>query len=65
MEGAELEMEEVPATGKCRACGAESRLAAFPLLCDSCGSHDLEIIEGEKLYVESLELEECPAQTRS
>ena len=56
-EGAELEMQEVPATGLCKNCGEESRLAAFPLVCDSCGSHALEIIEGEELLVESLELE--------
>ena len=57
-EGAELEMQQIPATGVCRDCGEESRLAAFPLQCGSCHSHDLEIIEGEELLVESLELEE-------
>ncbi len=58
VEGAELEMEEVPVTGKCRACGAESRLQSFPLQCAECGGYDLEILEGEELYVESLEMEE-------
>jgi hydrogenase nickel incorporation protein HypA/HybF len=56
-EGAELELQQVPATGVCKECGEESRLAAFPLQCRSCRSHDLEIIEGEELLVESLELE--------
>jgi hydrogenase nickel incorporation protein HypA/HybF len=56
-EGAELEMQQVPATGVCKECGEESRLVAFPLQCRSCRSHDLEIIEGEELLVESLELE--------
>jgi hydrogenase nickel incorporation protein HypA/HybF len=65
VEGAELEIDEVPVTGECRACGAENRLESFPLLCNSCGSHDLEILTGEELYVESLELEERPAQTKS
>jgi hydrogenase nickel incorporation protein HypA/HybF len=62
VEGAELEMEEVPVTGKCRACGAESRLQSFPLQCGQCGGFDLEIVEGEELYVESLEMEEHPAE---
>ena len=57
-EGAELEMQQVPATGVCKDCGEESRLVAFPLQCRSCRNHDLEIIEGEELLVESLELEE-------
>ena len=56
-EGAKLEMQQVPATGVCKECGEESCLDAFPLQCRSCRSHDLEIIEGEELLVESLELE--------
>jgi hydrogenase nickel incorporation protein HypA/HybF len=58
VEGAELEMEEIPVTGKCRECGAESQLTEFPLQCRACGAFDLEILQGEELYVESLELEE-------
>ena len=62
VEGAELALEEVPATGKCRACAAESRLAQFPLQCVACGSFDLELIAGEELYVDSLEMEEAPSE---
>jgi hydrogenase nickel incorporation protein HypA/HybF len=58
VEGAELEMEEVPVKGRCRECGAESQLTEFPLQCTACGTFDLEILQGEELYVESLELEE-------
>ena len=58
VEGAELEMEEVPALGKCQACAAESRLQSFPLQCEECGGFDLQILEGEELYVESLEMNE-------
>ena len=58
VEGAELALEEIPVTGKCRGCGAESQLTEFPLQCTACGAFDLEILQGEELYVESLELEE-------
>ncbi len=58
VEGADLELEDVPATGLCRDCGTESRLKSFPLQCEACGGFDLELLEGEELYVESLELEE-------
>jgi len=58
VEGAELVLEQVPAAGLCRKCGAESRLEAFPLLCEACGGSDLQITQGEDLYVESLEMEE-------
>ena len=59
VEGAELEMEQIPAEGRCRLCGVESRLVAFPLQCEECGGFDLEILKGEELMVESLELEEA------
>lgn len=57
-EGAELELDTVPAVGLCRRCGVESRLRAFPLQCGACSGFDLEIVAGEELIVESLELEE-------
>jgi hydrogenase nickel incorporation protein HypA/HybF len=59
VEGAELEMELIPAEGRCRPCGVENRLDSFPLRCEECGSFDLEILKGEELMVESLELEEA------
>jgi hydrogenase nickel incorporation protein HypA/HybF len=58
VEGAELALQEVPATGRCRTCDAESRLKRFPLQCGACGGCELEITQGEELYVESLEMEE-------
>jgi hydrogenase nickel incorporation protein HypA/HybF len=58
-EGAELEIEQVPAEGKCRGCGVQSRLSDFPHLCPGCGGSDLEILKGEELTVDSLELEEA------
>jgi hydrogenase nickel incorporation protein HypA/HybF len=57
-EGAELVMKQVPAGGCCRACGIESRLDGFPLVCPACGSADVEVIAGEELLVESLDVEE-------
>ena len=57
-DGAELVMEEVPAAGRCRACGAESELPGFPLQCGACGGLDLELLRGEELLVDSLELED-------
>jgi|SRR5690348_16660316 len=56
-DGATLEIEEVPAVGVCRRCGAESRLHEFPLHCSACGGLDVEVIRGEELSVEWLDLE--------
>ena len=60
-EGAELVMHEVPAAGVCRTCEAESELPDFPLQCSACGGFDVEVIRGEELLVDSLELEEALA----
>ena len=58
LEGAELVLEAVPAAGRCRRCGAESELPGFPLQCGACGGLDLELLRGEELLVDSLELED-------
>ena len=58
LEGAELVIEEVPALGRCRACGAESRLEWFPLQCQTCGGLDVELVAGEELLVDALELDD-------
>jgi hydrogenase nickel incorporation protein HypA/HybF len=58
LEGAELVLREIPATGACRSCGEESRFDGFPLICRTCGSGDVAIVAGEELLVESLDVEE-------
>jgi hydrogenase nickel incorporation protein HypA/HybF len=57
-EGAELAMDIVPAAGRCRACGADSPLPEFPFTCAGCGGFDVEVLQGEELLVDSLEIEE-------
>jgi len=57
LDGAELVLEEVPAAGRCRTCGAEGALDAFPLTCRACGGWDVVLTAGEELRVESLDLE--------
>lgn len=56
LEGASLEVVEVPAEVRCRSCGALSVLERFELRCGGCGGADLEVVAGEELLVESLEL---------
>ncbi len=58
LDGAELAIEHVPASGRCRQCGAESVMEDFPLCCARCGGCDVEVLAGEELSVDVLELEE-------
>jgi hydrogenase nickel incorporation protein HypA/HybF len=62
LEGAELDIEQVPAAGACRDCGATIPLPDFPLMCSACGGLDVDVTEGEELEVESLELELEPEE---
>jgi hydrogenase nickel incorporation protein HypA/HybF len=64
VEGAELVLEEVPAAGRCRRCGTESELDGFPLCCTACGSLELELVRGEELLVDALELDDADQERR-
>ena len=65
LDGAELQIEYVPAAARCKACGGESELRAFPALCGACGSPDVEVSGGDELLVEALVLEEDEAFART
>jgi hydrogenase nickel incorporation protein HypA/HybF len=58
LAGATLEIVEIPAEVRCRACGGRTVLERFELRCAACGGSDLEVLAGEELLVESLELED-------
>jgi hydrogenase nickel incorporation protein HypA/HybF len=58
LEGAELVIEEVPASVRCGACTAETTLVEFPAHCAACGGFDVEVNGGDELLVDSLEIEE-------
>ena len=58
IEGAELEIKDVPARVACRSCKADSRLVELPFACPSCGSVDVDVRDGDELFVDALELVE-------
>jgi hydrogenase nickel incorporation protein HypA/HybF len=60
LDGAELLITHIPASGRCRGCGAESVMEDFPLCCSRCGGLDVDVLTGEELLVDALELEEEP-----
>jgi hydrogenase nickel incorporation protein HypA/HybF len=57
-EGARLEIEVVPARLRCSGCGAEWELEQPLFRCASCESAEVEVVAGEELEVESIEIEE-------
>jgi hydrogenase nickel incorporation protein HypA/HybF len=56
VEDAELVLREVPVSGRCRDCGELTVMEAFPLACGRCGAVDVEIVSGEELCVEALDV---------
>jgi len=62
-EGAALAIEHVPAEGVCAACGARTVLDGFPLQCAACGGLQLELLRGEELLVDAIELEDLVTTT--
>jgi hydrogenase nickel incorporation protein HypA/HybF len=56
-EGAKLEVEVVPAALRCGSCGAGWELEE-PMFRCACGSTDVEVVAGEELQVESIEIRE-------
>jgi hydrogenase nickel incorporation protein HypA/HybF len=59
VEGAELRIEHMPVRVRCPRCAAESEAPEFPLVCAECGSLDVDVVAGDELLVESLELEDA------
>jgi hydrogenase nickel incorporation protein HypA/HybF len=55
-EGAELEIVEIPARARCRACGDEFTLSTPVLLC-RCGAGALDVLSGQDLRIRSVEVE--------
>ena len=57
-DGAPLGIHRVEAAGACRACGEETPQAGFPFRCGACGGFDLEIVRGNELLIDWLEVED-------
>lgn len=55
MEGARLEIEEVPLTGKCLECAESFRIEGFVSACPRCASTRIERTGGDELDIISME----------
>ena len=57
-DGARLEIEVVPSALRCTDCAAEWELEQPLFWCAACGSTAVEVVAGDELQVESIEIEE-------
>jgi hydrogenase nickel incorporation protein HypA/HybF len=56
VEGAELEIEEVPVRARCRACGTEFDIEGVRFDCRDCGSSDTDVVSGRELKIVAVEV---------
>ena len=56
-EDAKFVMNIQPLTIKCKECGYEGESSDLTMLCKECGSLDTDVIDGEDMYLMSLEMD--------
>jgi hydrogenase nickel incorporation protein HypA/HybF len=64
VEGARLEIVEVPLTVHCPRCDEERELPGFPLVCPVCGAKTPEVVRGRELELHALEVRDNAAAHR-
>ncbi len=56
-DGSEFIIHSQPVVVHCLECDTTSELKKYEYICPKCGSPDLEVKEGENMYLMSLEME--------
>ncbi|HVN41803.1 MAG TPA: hydrogenase maturation nickel metallochaperone HypA [Steroidobacteraceae bacterium] len=56
-ESAALVVETVPVRVRCRSCGAETEVAANRLLCGHCQDWQVDVVSGEEMLLQRVEIE--------
>lgn len=54
-EGALLVVEPVAVRARCKACGVEFEVPRYRFECPACAGNEVEVIQGQELYIESFE----------
>lgn len=59
-DGAQLIIDAIEVRGRCRSCSTEFEVPRYRFECPNCQGADIEVIQGQELYVESLEADTTP-----
>jgi hydrogenase nickel incorporation protein HypA/HybF len=57
LQGARLEIEPQPLSGRCKKCKEEFRIEEMNFRCPQCQNPDVEILTGRELYIKDIEAE--------
>ena len=56
-EGAAISIKSVPTRARCRKCAGDFQVKDLDWTCPECGSISVELVAGNELFVESIEVE--------
>ncbi len=56
-EGAQLSIKTLPVCVRCKRCGTESEVKANKLICWACGDWHTQLISGNEMLLDSIEIE--------
>lgn len=57
-EEAKIIIENVDIIGRCKSCMSEFIIHNYSFVCDNCGHSNVELIKGNELFIESMEVED-------
>lgn len=57
MDDAKLTFKTIPMAGRCRDCGVEFDIKEMDWTCPSCKEKSIELVRGNELFVESIEVD--------
>jgi hydrogenase nickel incorporation protein HypA/HybF len=57
-QGADLVIVKIPAKSRCNECGLEYEHDRYQMLCPSCGSMNVELLQGRELAIDSIEADD-------
>lgn len=61
-DGAELDLQRIPVTMRCRTCRWQGEVDPHRVTCAVCGSADLQLLSGREFFVDSIEVEDAPPE---
>ncbi len=56
-EGAELQIDEISAQGRCGDCSEEFKVESYLTACPSCGGFKIDIIQGQELKIRTINVD--------
>ena len=62
LQGARLQIDRIPATGRCKACAIGFTIEEYAFSCPICGSVEIELVSGTELEVSEIEISEEPVE---